>query len=98
MHLSQKSKCDKFFSLPTLVCSLVLKLVGRIDLSLRLFVDEESSDVGLSLLFGCDDDEGLFSRPAAALMRELELDEDEEHTEEEPITPCSELTELRLGN
>ena len=92
----------KILQFLTFVCSLVLKLVGRIDLSLRLFEDE-SSEVGLSLLFGCDDDVGaeplLFSRPAvrpaAALMSELELDEDDEHTEE-PITPCSELTELRL--
>ena len=77
----------------------MLKLVGRIDLSLRLF-DDEISEVGLSLLVGCDDDdELLLSRPAespvAALMSELELDEDDEHTEE-PITPCSELTELSL--
>ena len=84
----------------TFVCSLVLKLVGRIDLSLRLF-DDEISELGLSLWVGCDDDDDelLLSRPAespaAALMSELELDEDDEHTEE-PITPCSELTELSL--
>ena len=94
----------KILQFLTFVCSLVLKLVGRIDLSLRLFEDERS-EVGLSLLFGCDDDVGaeppplLFSRPAvrpaAALMSELELDEDDEHTEE-PLMPCSELTELRL--
>ena len=79
-----------------MVCSFVLKLVGRIDLSLRLFEDE-ISEVGLSLLVGCEVDIGalLFSRvaiPAAALMSELELEEDEEQTED----ACSELTELSL--
>ena len=77
----------------------MLKLVGRIDLSLRLF-DDEMSDVGLSLLVGCVADVAALllssaESPAAALMSELELEEDEEHTEEGPITPCSELTELR---
>ena len=76
----------------------MLKLVGRIDLSLRL-LDDDISDVGLSLLlFGCDDaDVAAMLLLSMALMSELELEEDEEHTEEEPITPCSELTELLLG-
>ena len=76
----------------------MLKLVGRIDLSLRL-LDDDISDVGLSLLlFGCDDADVAALLLSSALMSELELEEDDEHTEEEPITPCSELTELLLGN
>ena len=85
-----------------MVCSLVLKLVGRIDLSLRL-LEDEMREVGLSLLVGCDADVVALllssaESPAAALRSELELEEDEEHTEEEPIMPCSELTELKVHN